>query len=161
MRTGATLTDAGYIADHQLTGCLLRAIPDNTHPLHCKPLYATPMSLVRPLLPRLSRPALTRSYARPPSAAVPNTPQPPKPLPSQQPTASTSPSEYQQSPNVPSTWSTTQQPKPAAYSDPRFEQTDFSLQPNSLSAMGMVAQDPVRMVTGRKAVCDGGELEVL
>jgi NADH dehydrogenase (ubiquinone) Fe-S protein 6 len=41
---------------------------------------------------------------------------------------------------------------------PRFEQTAMDLQPNPLSAMGMVAQDPIRLVDGRRAVCDGGEL---
>ena len=39
----------------------------------------------------------------------------------------------------------------------RFEQTAIELQPNAPSAMGMVAQDPVRMVSGRRATCDGGE----
>lgn len=40
----------------------------------------------------------------------------------------------------------------------RFEQTNLELQPNAPSAMGMVAEDPVRLVDGRKASCDGGEL---
>jgi len=30
------------------------------------------------------------------------------------------------------------------------------MQPNALSAMGMVVQDPVRMVEARRATCDGG-----
>ncbi len=33
----------------------------------------------------------------------------------------------------------------------------MTFQPNPLSAMGMVAQDPIRLVDGRKATCDGGE----
>ena len=40
----------------------------------------------------------------------------------------------------------------------RFEQTNLDLQPNAPSAMGMVAEDPVRLVDGRRASCDGGEL---
>ncbi|EIW72545.1 hypothetical protein TREMEDRAFT_23904, partial [Tremella mesenterica DSM 1558] len=67
-----------------------------------------------------------------------------------------SPKNLQQSPNVPTTWSTNQNPKPNAYNNARFEQTNLDLQPNPPSAMGMVAQDPVRLVEGRRAVCDGG-----
>lgn len=62
----------------------------------------------------------------------------------------------QQAPNFPTTWSTSQRPRPGPYSGPRFEQTDMSLQPNPLSAMELVAQEPIRLVKGRKAVCDGG-----
>ncbi|KAI0068203.1 hypothetical protein BV25DRAFT_1818586, partial [Artomyces pyxidatus] len=32
----------------------------------------------------------------------------------------------------------------------------MELQPNPLSAMEMIANEPVRLVHGRKAVCDGG-----
>jgi len=32
------------------------------------------------------------------------------------------------------------------------------MQPNAPSAMGMSAKEPVRLVDGRRAVCDGGEL---
>jgi hypothetical protein len=42
--------------------------------------------------------------------------------------------------------------------DDRFEQTNLDLQPNAPSAMGMVAEDPIRLVDGRRASCDGGEL---
>lgn len=61
-----------------------------------------------------------------------------------------------QAPNYPTTWSTTQAPRPAGQSGPRFEQTAMELQPNPLSAMEMVANEPIRVVHGRKAVCDGG-----
>lgn len=50
-----------------------------------------------------------------------------------------------------------QAPRPAAAERPRFEQTDMSLQPRPLSAMQLVSEDPIRIVHGRKAVCDGGE----
>ena len=33
----------------------------------------------------------------------------------------------------------------------------MELQPNPLSAMELVANEPIRVVHGRKAVCDGGE----
>jgi len=62
----------------------------------------------------------------------------------------------QQSPNFATTWSTAQNPRPGPGSGPRFEQTDMALQPNPLSAMELVAQEPIRLVQGRKAVCDGG-----
>lgn len=32
----------------------------------------------------------------------------------------------------------------------------MDLQPNPLSAMQMIAEEPIRIVHGRKAVCDGG-----
>ncbi|KAJ3515407.1 hypothetical protein NLJ89_g1781 [Agrocybe chaxingu] len=62
----------------------------------------------------------------------------------------------QQAPNYPTTWSTSQRPRPAPGSEPRFEQTNTALQPNALSAMELIAQEPIRLVHGRKAVCDGG-----
>lgn len=61
-----------------------------------------------------------------------------------------------QAPNYPATWSTNQAPRPAGRSGPRFEQTAMELQPNPLSAMEMIANEPIRVVHGRKAVCDGG-----
>jgi NADH dehydrogenase (ubiquinone) Fe-S protein 6 len=44
-----------------------------------------------------------------------------------------------------------------AGSSPRFEQTYMDLQPQPLSAMELIAQEPIRLVQGRKAVCDGGQ----
>lgn len=37
----------------------------------------------------------------------------------------------------------------------------MELQPNPLSAMEMIANEPIRVVHGRKAVCDGGMCAVL
>nr|ODN87467.1 NADH dehydrogenase (ubiquinone) Fe-S protein 6 [Cryptococcus depauperatus CBS 7841] len=88
--------------------------------------------------------------------ALSTAPEPPTPLPAEQPTA-VSPTYLQQSPNVPHTWSTNQNPKPHAFANVRFEQTSLRYQPNRPSAMGMVNEDPVRLVQGRRAVCDGGE----
>ncbi|PFH54469.1 hypothetical protein AMATHDRAFT_72268 [Amanita thiersii Skay4041] len=61
-----------------------------------------------------------------------------------------------QAPNYPTTWTTSQRLRPAAGDGPRFEQTAMELQPNPLSAMQLIANEPVRQVQGRKAVCDGG-----
>lgn len=61
-----------------------------------------------------------------------------------------------QAPNLASTWSTNQQPRPTAGEGPRFEQTVMDLQPNPPSAMEMIANEPVRLLQARKAVCDGG-----
>ncbi|KAI0735148.1 zinc-finger domain-containing protein [Earliella scabrosa] len=61
-----------------------------------------------------------------------------------------------QAPNFAQTWSTSQRPRPQAHSGPRFEQTIMELQPNPLSAMEMINKEPIRVVHGRKAVCDGG-----
>jgi NADH dehydrogenase (ubiquinone) Fe-S protein 6 len=46
--------------------------------------------------------------------------------------------------------------RPAGNSGPRFEQTAMELQPNPLSAMELIAQEPIRLVHARRAVCDGG-----
>jgi NADH dehydrogenase (ubiquinone) Fe-S protein 6 len=62
-----------------------------------------------------------------------------------------------QSPNRAVTWSTSQSPRPAGQSGPRFEQTIMELQPNPLSAMELLANEPVHLVHGRKAICDGGK----
>ncbi|KAI0689591.1 zinc-finger domain-containing protein [Cytidiella melzeri] len=61
-----------------------------------------------------------------------------------------------QSPNYASPWSTSQAPRPQGRSGPRFEQTAMELQPMPLSAMELIANEPIRVVKGRKAVCDGG-----
>ena len=65
-----------------------------------------------------------------------------------------------QAPNYPTTWSTSQRPRPGLQSGPRFEQTDMSFQPNPLSAMELIAQEPIRLTQGRKAACDGGQFKV-
>jgi NADH dehydrogenase (ubiquinone) Fe-S protein 6 len=62
----------------------------------------------------------------------------------------------QQSPNYSTTWSTSQRPRPGVGSGPRFEQTAMDLQPNPPSAMELISKEPIRLVHGRKAVCDGG-----
>lgn len=61
-----------------------------------------------------------------------------------------------QSPNFPTTWSTSQRSRAEAYQDARFEQTISEFQPQPLSAMELIAQEPVRFVHGRIAECDGG-----
>lgn len=61
-----------------------------------------------------------------------------------------------QSPNKAELWSTNQNPRPAPASSPRFEQIEYSLQPAPLSAMEMIANEPIIMSDARIAVCDGG-----
>ena len=61
-----------------------------------------------------------------------------------------------QAPNYPTTWSASQSARPTQGSGPRFEQVIMELQPQPLSAMQMIADEPVRLVHARKAVCDGG-----
>ena len=85
-----------------------------------------------------------------------HTPQPGHVIESQTPDANT-PAELYQAPNHPSVWSTGQNPKQNAMTGPRFEQTHIGLQPNPLSAMTMVQQDPIRLVDARRATCDGGK----
>ncbi|KZW02207.1 ubiquinone oxidoreductase 20 kd subunit [Exidia glandulosa HHB12029] len=61
-----------------------------------------------------------------------------------------------QAPNYPQPWSTSQRARADALAGPRFEQTALDLQPKPMSAMQLVSEDPIRLVHGRKAVCDGG-----
>ena len=61
-----------------------------------------------------------------------------------------------QAPNKAELWSTNQNPRPALASNPRFEQIEYSLQPAPLSAMEMIANEPIIMSDARIAVCDGG-----
>ncbi|KAH9486940.1 Lactobacillus shifted protein [Psilocybe cubensis] len=70
--------------------------------------------------------------------------------------AEAGPVTLQQAPNYPTTWSTNQAPRPGPGSGPRFEQTAMEFQPAPLSAMELIAKEPIRLVQGRKAVCDGG-----
>ncbi|KAF8761180.1 Zinc-finger domain [Rhizoctonia solani] len=53
-------------------------------------------------------------------------------------------------------WSASQRPRPGPESNARFEQTDLSLQPAPLSAQALIEKEPIRVVHGRRAVCDGG-----
>jgi len=62
----------------------------------------------------------------------------------------------QQAPNKAETWSRNQRSRADALSGPRFEQTSLEFQPQPMSAMQLVSEDPIRMVNGRKASCDGG-----
>lgn len=100
-----------------------------------------------------------RNYSNAPTApgvtGAAHTPKPGSPIASANPTEA-DPENLYQAPNHPSTWSTSQNPKKHAFSGPRFEQVNFSLQPQPISAMARVAEDPVRLVPGRKATCDGG-----
>ncbi|KND03279.1 uncharacterized protein SPPG_02330 [Spizellomyces punctatus DAOM BR117] len=53
-------------------------------------------------------------------------------------------------------WSAHQQKKSVAMTGPRFEQTDFSLQPNPLSAQELIDKVPVTFVEARRVACNGG-----
>jgi NADH dehydrogenase (ubiquinone) Fe-S protein 6 len=107
--------------------------------------------LSRRALPQL-RSALNSVARLASSSATPAT----KPTESGVVTRSDKPATLQQSPNYATTWSTNQAPRPGPGTGPRFEQTNMNLQPNPLSAMEMVAREPIRLVKGRTAVCDGG-----
>ncbi|KAH6636325.1 hypothetical protein F5144DRAFT_601080 [Chaetomium tenue] len=62
----------------------------------------------------------------------------------------------QQSPNRAEVWSRSQQPRAAAMVGPRFEQTDFELQPRPYAAIELIHQQPVRWTHDRIVACDGG-----
>lgn len=101
--------------------------------------------LSRQVLARAARPLarLASTNSSSTSAAVPST-------------SKSSGQVLPQSPNYTTTWSASQAPRPQGRSGPRFEQTAMELQPLPLSAMEMIANEPIRAVHGRKAVCDGG-----
>ncbi|KAL1899441.1 hypothetical protein Sste5346_002838 [Sporothrix stenoceras] len=64
--------------------------------------------------------------------------------------------DLQQAPNRSGVWTRNQQPREKAMTGPRFEQTDFSLQPQPYSAMELIHQEPVRWTHDRIVACDGG-----
>ncbi|KAI5864462.1 zinc-finger domain-containing protein [Durotheca rogersii] len=61
-----------------------------------------------------------------------------------------------QAPNRKEIWSRSQKPRAAAMSGPRFEQTDFDLQPQSRAAIELIHRQPVRWTHDRVVACDGG-----
>ncbi|KAL7798351.1 hypothetical protein V8C37DRAFT_199283 [Trichoderma ceciliae] len=61
-----------------------------------------------------------------------------------------------QAPNRVAVWSRSQKPRSTAMSGPRFEQTDFTLQPQPYSAMELVHKVPVTWTHERTVSCDGG-----
>ncbi|TPX14344.1 uncharacterized protein E0L32_005540 [Thyridium curvatum] len=66
------------------------------------------------------------------------------------------PAHIDQAPNRAGIWARSQQPRDKAMTGPRFEQTDFSLQPQPWSAMELVHKQPVRWTHDRIVACDGG-----
>ncbi|EJT81383.1 hypothetical protein GGTG_01364 [Gaeumannomyces tritici R3-111a-1] len=69
---------------------------------------------------------------------------------------SAQPTEVLQAPNRTDVWARSQKPRSKAMTGPRFEQTDFSLQPQPYSAMELVHKQPVRWTHDRVVACDGG-----
>merc|ERR1712000_304811 len=66
------------------------------------------------------------------------------------------PLEGNQAPNRLGVWSRHQRPRSEAMTGPRFEQTDFDLQPQPKSAMEMIHKEPVRWTHDRIVACEGG-----
>ncbi|KAK5631983.1 hypothetical protein RRF57_007697 [Xylaria bambusicola] len=61
-----------------------------------------------------------------------------------------------QAPNRTEIWSRSQRPRAAAMQGPRFEQTDFDLQPAPKAAIELIHKQPVRWTHDRMVACDGG-----
>ncbi|KZT30585.1 hypothetical protein NEOLEDRAFT_20220 [Neolentinus lepideus HHB14362 ss-1] len=110
------------------------------------------MILSRRLVSRLNSGAAQLARAASTSSTNSSVPAAAPDPPSQQSSVAPAP----QAPNYAKPWSTSQRPRPQGRSGPRFEQTKMELQPNPLSAMQMIDEEPIRIVQGRKAVCDGG-----
>ncbi|KAK1981071.1 zinc-finger domain-containing protein [Colletotrichum cereale] len=68
----------------------------------------------------------------------------------------TVPQKITQAPNREMVWSRSQKPRAEAMTGPRFEQTDFSLQPQPYAAIELIHQEPVRWTHDRVVACDGG-----
>ncbi|KAI1338017.1 hypothetical protein F5Y15DRAFT_388675 [Xylariaceae sp. FL0016] len=61
-----------------------------------------------------------------------------------------------QAPNRKEIWSKSQRPRAQAMSGPRFEQTDFDLQPQARAAIELIHKQPVQWTHDRVVACDGG-----
>ncbi|KAI1819294.1 hypothetical protein F4861DRAFT_534568 [Xylaria intraflava] len=61
-----------------------------------------------------------------------------------------------QAPNRTEIWSRSQKPRATAMTGPRFEQTDFDVQPASKAAIELIHRQPVRWTHDRIVACDGG-----
>ncbi|GAA5849153.1 hypothetical protein JCM9279_005805 [Rhodotorula babjevae] len=61
-----------------------------------------------------------------------------------------------QAPNRTTTWSKSQAARTEAMVGPRFEQTNEMFQPRPLAAIELIQDEPIRLVEGRVAACDGG-----
>ncbi|KAI1917925.1 hypothetical protein LOZ61_000039 [Ophidiomyces ophidiicola] len=61
-----------------------------------------------------------------------------------------------QAPNREVTWAKSQQPREAAMSGPRFEQTTMEYQPRPYAAIELIHRQPVRWTKERVVSCDGG-----
>ncbi|KAI1326362.1 hypothetical protein F5Y16DRAFT_400430 [Xylariaceae sp. FL0255] len=61
-----------------------------------------------------------------------------------------------QAPNRTVIWSRSQKPRATAMTGPRFEQTDFDLQPQAPAAIELIHRQPVRWTHDRVVACDGG-----
>ncbi|KAK1751781.1 lactobacillus shifted protein-like protein [Echria macrotheca] len=61
-----------------------------------------------------------------------------------------------QAPNRAEVWSRSQRPRAEAMTGPRFEQTDFDLQPQPYAAIELIHKEPVRWTHERVVACDGG-----
>ncbi|KAL7821579.1 hypothetical protein M440DRAFT_1428750 [Trichoderma longibrachiatum ATCC 18648] len=68
----------------------------------------------------------------------------------------TDPNAITQAPNRATIWSRSQKPRALAMTGPRFEQTDFSLQPQPYAAIELVHQVPVKWTHDKIVSCDGG-----
>ncbi|KAL0473070.1 NADH:ubiquinone oxidoreductase [Neurospora intermedia] len=61
-----------------------------------------------------------------------------------------------QAPNRAEVWSRSQKPRSEAMTGPRFEQTNFDLQPQPWAAIELIHKQPVKWVHERIVACDGG-----
>ncbi|GJN91968.1 hypothetical protein Rhopal_004996-T1 [Rhodotorula paludigena] len=63
---------------------------------------------------------------------------------------------HDQAPNRATTWSRNQAARTEAMVGPRFEQTAEAFQPRPLAAVELIKEEPIRIVQGKQAACDGG-----
>ncbi|GAB1320304.1 hypothetical protein MFIFM68171_10514 [Madurella fahalii] len=96
---------------------------------------------------QLEAPSSSTSATTPTTASTQTTPQV---------TEGQVPTTVSQAPNRAEVWSRSQQPRSTAMTGPRFEQTDFELQPRPYAAIELIHKQPVRWTHSRIVACDGG-----
>jgi NADH dehydrogenase (ubiquinone) Fe-S protein 6 len=104
---------------------------------------------------RLAAPTAQSTVAPSPTARTESTPTPDAHA-VRTPDGAVSADSSLQAPNQAGVWAPSQKPRAQAMVGPRFEQTDFSLQPQPWAAIELVHKQPVRWTHDRVVACDGG-----
>jgi NADH dehydrogenase (ubiquinone) Fe-S protein 6 len=103
----------------------------------------------------LSAPTADSTVAPSPTAPTESTPTPDSAT-IRTPDGAVSPDSSLQAPNRAGVWAPSQRPRSQAMVGPRFEQTDYALQPQPWAAIELIHKQHVRWTHDRVVACDGG-----